>query len=112
MLYAILDGSETGNFSDGALVTLISILMVFVILLIIIGITTLIFKLIGLFEMKEEIDEFKKHGTVPESLIGKTDTLKNTKILDDDMMVAVLIASIDYQEEIKKDVKLVSVKEL
>ena len=112
MLYAILDGSETGNFSDGALVTLISILMVFVILLIIIGITTLIFKLIGLFEMKEEIDEFKKHGTVPESLIEQTDTLKNTKILDDDMMVAVLIASIDYQEEIKKDVKLVSVKEL
>lgn len=112
MLYAILDGSETGNFSDGALVTLISILMVFVILLIIIGITTLIFKLIGLFEMKEEIDEFKKYGTVPESLIEQTDTLKNTKILDDDMMVAVLIASIDYQEEIKKDVKLVSVKEL
>ena len=69
-------------------------------------------KLIEEFKCLQEIDEFKKHGTVPESLIGKTDTLKNTKILDDDMMVAVLIASIDYQEEIKKDVKLVSVKEL
>ena len=109
-IYAIIDGNQVGNLSDGALVTLISILMVFVILLIIIGITTLIFKAIGLFEMKKEIDEYKKTGGYKEE---ETEVEKpNIDIKDEDMMVAVLVASIDYQNEIKKDVRLVNVKEL
>ncbi|MBR4237641.1 OadG family protein [bacterium] len=109
-IYAIIDGNQVGNLSDGALVTLISILMVFVILLIIIGITTLIFKAIGLFEMKKEIDEYKKTGGYKEE---ETEVEKpNVDIKDEDMMVAVLVASIDYQNEIKKDVRLVNVKEL
>lgn len=113
-LLAILDGSQSGNFSDGALVTLISIIMVFVILLIIIGITSLIFKIIGLFEMKKEIDEYKKSDD--DVLSFSTPSIKdknpNVEIKDDDMMVAVLVASIDYQNEIKQDVRLVNVKEL
>lgn len=109
-IYSIIDGNQVGNLSDGALVTLISILMVFVILLIIIGITTLIFKVIGLFEMKKEIDEYKKTGGYKEE---ETEVKKpNIDIKDEDMMVAVLVASIDYQNEIKKDVRLVNVKEL
>ena len=109
-IFAIIDGSQTGNLSDGALVTLISILMVFVILLLIIGITTLIFKAIGLFEMKKEIDEYKRTVEFPSK--EETEEKPNIDIKDEDMMVAVLVASIDYQNEIKKDVRLVSVKEL
>ena len=33
-------------------------------------------------------------------------------IQDEDMMVAVLIASIDYQQEINKDVRLIQVKRI
>ena len=110
-IYAIIDGNQVGNLSDGALVTLISILMVFVILLIIIGITTLIFKAIGLFEMKKEIDEYKKTGVYPEKEETKEEK-PNVDIKDEDMMVAVLVASIDYQNEIKQDVRLVNVKEI
>ena len=113
-IYAILDGSQSGNFSDGALVTLVAILMVFIILLLIIGITTLIFKIIGLFEMKEEIDRFKKEGldSNDENIKQSEKLVKSTEIKDEDMVVAVLVASIDYQNEIKEDVRLVSVKEL
>lgn len=33
-------------------------------------------------------------------------------IKDDDMMVAALVASIDYYNEIKKDVRIMSIKEI
>jgi glutaconyl-CoA/methylmalonyl-CoA decarboxylase subunit delta len=35
-----------------------------------------------------------------------------SQIKDEDMMVAALVASIDYYEEIKKDVRVISVKEI
>ena len=39
-------------------------------------------------------------------------TVKNIEILDDDMRVAVLVATIDYANETKKDVRLVSIKQI
>ena len=33
-------------------------------------------------------------------------------ILDEDMMVAALVASIDYYNEIKKDVRVISIREI
>ena len=39
-------------------------------------------------------------------------TGKNTEIKDEDMMVAALIATIDYTNETKKDVRLVSIKQI
>ena len=39
-------------------------------------------------------------------------TVKNTEIKDEDMMVAALIATIDYTNETKKDVRLVSIKQI
>lgn len=96
--------------SQGALYALLSILMVFAVLLIIIGITTLIFKLLGLFELKKMLDANKKKA----NLVAETDNSneKNKNITDEDMMVAVLIATIDYQNEIHQDVRLISVKEV
>ena len=96
--------------SQGALYALLSILMVFAVILIIIGITTLIFKLLGLFELKKMLDANKKKA----NLVAETDNSneKNKDITDEDMMVAVLIATIDYQNEIHQDVRLISVKEV
>lgn len=96
--------------SQGALYALLSILMVFAVLLIIIGITTLIFKLLGLFELKKTLDANKKKA----ELVADTDNSneKNKDITDEDMMVAVLIATIDYQNEMHQDVRLISVKEV
>ena len=42
----------------------------------------------------------------------KNDAEINTNIEDDDMMAAVLTASIDYQNEIKQDVRLVNVRRI
>ena len=109
LFLAVMNGDNTFDFSNGAIASILSIIMVFVILLIIIGITTLIFKITGLFELKKELDEYKDGNVKKENPQVIT---KSTDIKDDDMMVAVLIASIDYQEEIGKDVKLVSVKEI
>ena len=39
-------------------------------------------------------------------------TLKLEDIKDEDMMVAALVASIDYHEEIKEDVRVVSIKKI
>ena len=47
-----------------------------------------------------------------ETLDQQTKEVKNTNITDDDMMAAVLVATIDYRNEVKKDVRLVSVKEV
>lgn len=102
--------TDTMPIGDGALYSLIAILMVFAILLIIIGVTTLVFKITGLFAMKAEIDAAKKNGNAP--VEAKNESRGPVEITDDDMMAAVLVATIDYQNEIKKDVRVVSVKEI
>lgn len=100
-------------FSEGALYSLLSIIMVFAILLIIIGITTLVFKLLGLFEYKSKVDSLKKQSIDNNSQLNNPNKNKNNTIIeDDDMMAAVLVATIDYQNEIKQDVRLVNVRKL
>ena len=55
---------------------------------------------------KEELHKFieEKQPVVVER--------KSVEIADDDMMAAVLVATIDYRNETKKDVKVVSVKQI
>lgn len=108
-LLALKDQSM--DVGTGALYSIVSILMVFVILLIIIGITTLVFKLTGLFEMKKQIEEQNKKDVLPTTQAVVNEP-KQVEITDEDMMAAVLVATIDYRKEIKKDVRLVSVKEV
>ena len=113
-MFYVVDKTSEISFSDGALYSILAIVMVFVVLLIIIGITTLIFKINGLFEMKAELDSAKKIKTDNVEIENKPieNTNKHVVIKDDDMLAAILVATIDYQNEVKKDVKVVYVNEL
>lgn len=93
---------------EGALYSILAIAMVFAILLIIIGITTLVFKLTGLFDLKKELDAAKKAS---QGEVAPASTQEVT-IKDDDMMAAVLVATIDYRLTHKSDVRVVSVKQI
>ena len=93
---------------EGALYSILAIAMVFAILLIIIGITTLVFKLTGLFDLKKELDAARK---AEKGEVAPASTEEVT-IKDDDMMAAVLVATIDYRLTHKSDVRVVSVKEI
>lgn len=96
------------SIGDGAILSLVSILMVFAILLIIIGITSLVFKIVRMFEEREK----EKNAVVTNEKVSSTPVTKSVEIVDDNMMAAVLVATIDYQSEIKKDVRLISVREV
>ncbi len=110
-IFSILDGSAMYDWANSAIAAVVSIVLVFVVLLIIIGITYLIFKMLGLFEMKKEIDKANnsKNAAIPVNNEGSAVKFDEN---DEDMVAAVLVATIDYQNEIKKDVKLVSIKEI
>ncbi len=97
------------SFIESLLVSIVAIVFVFLILLIIILIISTMQKL---FFSKNKV---KKEVAVP---VKKTvapaakKEVKNTEIKDEDMMVAALIATIDYANETKKDVRLVSIKQI
>jgi Na+-transporting methylmalonyl-CoA/oxaloacetate decarboxylase gamma subunit len=97
---------EILGLGDGALYSIICILVVFSVLAIIILASYGSSKLVDYIQTKnaKEVTE-----QVP---VSQTKEVKNTNITDDDMMAAVLVATIDYRNEIKKDVRLVSVKEV
>ena len=91
---------------DGALYSLICILVVFAVLAIIILASYGSSKLVDYVQTKNTKEVTEKTPVQP------TQEVKNTSITDDDMMAAVLVATIDYRNEVKKDVRLVSVKEV
>ena len=112
LLKLLVDKNSQMSPEEEALYSIVSILMVFVILLIIIGVTTLVFKAYGLFDLKKELDA-KKNATKEEVKSSSVPTSnKEVVISDDDMMAAVLVATIDYRNEIKKDVRVVNVREV
>ena len=104
----VVNKGDTIPLEKGALYSIVAIAMVFAILLIIIGITTLVFKITGLFDLKKELDAAKK---AKESVSAPAPSGEVT-IKDDDMMAAVLVATIDYRLTHKSDVRVVSVKEI
>lgn len=95
------------NFGEACLFALFSILVVFVILILI----TLIISLMAKLKLtdKKEVKQVVKPVKQPK--VSRKQT-KLEDIKDDDMMAAVLVATIDYANEIKEDVHLVSVREL
>ena len=97
---------EIMNLGDGALYSLICVLVVFLVLAIIILVSYGSSKLVDYLQSKNEKETT---NTTP---VQQTKEVKNTSITDDDMMAAVLVATIDYRNEVKKDVRLVSVKEV
>lgn len=82
---------SVNNFGDAALLCLLCILMVFVVLVVITLILMGINKIRAL-DVKEEV--FMEDGTK----------------VDDDMMAAILVASIDFRKENKEDFKVISCK--
>lgn len=104
MFGALIKGENFDNYSiaDGLLHSLIAIIIVFAILALII----LCVNLLKLIKTKDE--ETKDSIVIPEQ--KKQLTIED--ITDEDMMVAALIATIDYASETKKDVRLVSIKQI
>lgn len=103
MTLAVIDGSLYYQWGDSAIVALVAICMVFLILLAIIGITFGIFKGMEAFKKKAP----KKQDNNPSSSSEVKFDENN-----EDMVAAVMVATIDYQQEIKQDVKLVNIKEI
>ena len=98
---ALVDGMQYSNFKDGAIIALLSIVMVFVVLLVIIVLTELISRLAGKDEEQEETQE----------TFTSTKEALPLNINDEDALVACLVASIDYRNETKKNIQVISVKE-
>ena len=102
----IYDDGSIG-FGKAVLIALIAILIVFVVLVIIIGSIKILQLCVNKFSKEKAIETPQEEVSAPVE-----DKTPSTEIEDDDMMVAVLVATIDYANETKKDVKLKSVKRI
>lgn len=107
---AILDGSEEYGYLNALLVSLVAILIVFGVLIVIIAFTHFVFKGINAVFAKIDAKKAGKKAAKLEENAPKAP--EKVEITDDDMMAAVLAATIDYQNEVKKDVRVINVKEI
>ncbi len=99
--------AEYIGYGESGLVVLVCMIIVFLML----ALLWLIVSLFRYFAPKEEEhDETESVGVVP--VVETRQPLKLEDIKDDDMMAAALVASIDYHNEIKEDVRVVSIKEI
>ena len=105
MLFLVQNVNIT--FGEACLFALFSILVVFVILILI----TLIIALMAKLKISDKKEVKQVAKSVEQPKVSRKQT-KLEDIKDDDMMAAVLVATIDYANEIKEDVHLVSVREL
>lgn len=103
---AILQGEKRYDFGDGAIVCIVAILLVFTVLLVIIAVTALISKLIDKY--------LKPKANVTPVVNNSTTNADNVAvdINDDDMMAAILVATIDFKNEVKEDVRVVNVRKV
>lgn len=105
LLLSLIDGSQK-NLGQGGLISILSILLVFAILAIIIAITFFVGKGIEKYSLKT-VSENQSVAKQPQ-----IEQKQNVDLSDEDAVVAALVASIDYRNEIKKDIKVVSIKEI
>lgn len=106
MFIPFLTQNENISFFDGLSVTAICVLIVFAMLI-------LLALAVALFQFIKGGDNKVEEVAAPVvSTPQPRPSLKLEDIKDDDMMAAVLVATIDYANEIKEDVHLVSVREL
>ena len=107
MLYAVISPEKQADFGfvDGLIPSLICILIVFAVLAVLTLILTLL-NYIKALDVKEKpkAESTSSSNTVREHI--------DFEALDDDAKAAVLAATIDYREEVKTDVELISVKEI
>ena len=108
MLYAVISPEKQADFGfvDGLIPSLICILIVFFVLALLATILWLVNKIKWL-DVKEEL---KKETNSSNATTERMHI--DFESLDDDAKAAVLAATIDYREECKTDVELISVKEI
>lgn len=107
-MFLAIDGIDPFKMDVGqaGLIALVCVIIVFGMLAILWGVVSL-FKLIPHKAPKTESQPATKASAPVQKSAIKLEDIK-----DEDMMVAALVASIDYHEEVKEDVKVVSIKEL
>lgn len=89
------------TFTEGLMISLFSVIIVFILL----GFIAFTIQLLKFIEEKP-----KKETVITEKTYKKPFELSDIK--DEDMMVAALVASIDYFEETKENVRVISIKEI
>ena len=106
MLYAVIspEKQETFGFVDGLIPSLVCILIVFLVLALLAFILSMLNRIKAL-DVKAKPQAETKATTTERMHI-------DFEALDDDAKAAVLAATIDYREECKTDVELISVKEI
>lgn len=107
LLLSLINGNENG-LGDGALVCVLAIILVFAILSIIIGIAFASGKMIE----KSATGRPAQTRNVNDNVKREISQPAKLDVTDEDKVVATLVASIDYRNEIKKDIKVISVKEI
>lgn len=94
------------SFGQAGLVVVVCILIVF-------GMLALLFGIVALFKF---IAPKKKQQKAQKQSVSQVEApkqaIKLVDIKDEDMMVAGIVATVDYHEETKKDVRIVSIKEV
>lgn len=98
----MISGFSRYDFLTGGIVAVVSILMVFLILVLIIFLTELVAKAMGNDEKEEE--------AVVEAPV--TPVVSHLDLNDEDDTVAALVASIDYRNKTKKNIRVVSIREV
>ncbi|MBO4217798.1 MAG: OadG family protein [Clostridia bacterium] len=101
VLLSVVSGSGS-DLGQGGIIALLSILLVFLMLALIVLITWLVFIAIGKFTGKA------KPPVVPVTAAPAPAPAE----LTEDAIAAALVASIDYRNETKKDIKVISIKEI
>ena len=97
-----IDGNAIHQYAQGGIIAIISIAMVFLILLLIIVLTELVTKVAG---NKEAVAESAPNTVTYSNVSSKLN------VNDEDAVVACVVASIDYRNETKKNIQVISVKE-
>lgn len=105
-VYSGIVPTDEVNLSTGGIIALVSIAMVFTILAIIIFLTWFINR--GIQGVGQLVKKPGKSKKIPQ----QTEEKVSVDLKDEDAVVAVLVASIDYRNETHKNVKVVSVKEI
>ena len=98
--------NEEVSFIDSLSITAICVLIVFSMLILL----ALVVAAFQLFNKKAPVQEVVED--VAPVQYTQPSSLKLEDIKDEDMMVAALVATIDYHEETKEDVRVVSIKQI
>lgn len=106
MFIPFLTQNENISFFDGLSITAVCVLIVFSMLI-------LLALVVALFQFIKGDNKNTVETPAPQVSVSQPrPSLKLEDIKDDDMMAAALVATIDYYEETKQDVRVVSIKQI